>query len=131
MIIDVLTKSINLSSGIASVFAAGALKANPRPSEETFDLDQLAKHGLIEHDVSLSRNDLALGNNHTFDKSIWKGVMDSYGDLTETSFQSASKARYERMLQAKKDHEAAGKNFEYGIKEFVLSERNVQRSGID
>jgi hypothetical protein len=32
-----------------------------------------------------------------------------------------SKARYERVLAAKKAHEEAGKEFEYGIKEFVLS----------
>lgn len=36
-------------------------------------------------------------------------------------FNGVSKARYERVLAAKKAHEEAGKAFEYGIKEFVLS----------
>lgn len=124
MIVDVLTKSINLSSGIATVFAAGALKTNPSPGADSFDLDQLAKHGVIEHDVSLSRNDVAFGDNHSFDRSVWDAVMASYGEETVTSFESASKARWERVLAAKKAHEEAGKGgeFGYGVKEFVLSE---------
>lgn len=77
---------------------------------------------MIEHDVSLSRNDIAFGDNHSFDKSVWEGVMKSYGEKTETDFASVSKARYERVMAAKKAHEEAGKDFQYGIKEFVLSE---------
>ncbi|PBP27616.1 hypothetical protein BUE80_DR001409, partial [Diplocarpon rosae] len=121
MIIDIITKSINLSSEIATVFAAAALKANSEPGAESFNLDQLAKHGLIEHDVSLSRNDAAFGDNFSFDRSVWDGVMANYGEATETSFESASRARYERMVKAQKDHADAGKDFEYGVKEFVLS----------
>ncbi|KAK6580916.1 hypothetical protein PZA11_006404 [Diplocarpon coronariae] len=125
MMTDILTKSINLGSGIATVFAAAALKANPTPGAVSFNLDQLAKHGLIEHDVSLSRNDIAFGDNFSFDQSVWGEVMASYGEATETSFESASKARYERMVKAKKNHADAGKVFEYGVKEFVLKEERV------
>ncbi len=123
MIIDRLTKSINLSSGIATVFAAGALKVNPSPSADSFDLDQLAKHGVIEHDVSLSRNDVAFGDNHSFDKSVWDAVMASYGERETTDFESVSRARWGRVEAAKKAHEEAGKGgeFGYGVKEFVLS----------
>lgn len=39
----------------------------------------------------------------------------------ETSFESVSKARYQRLVAAKKAHEEAGEEFQYGIKEFVLS----------
>jgi len=121
MAVDALTKSINLDSSIANVFASVAITANPDHSAHYFDLDQVDKHGFIEHDVSLSRNDIAFGDNHSFDKSIWEKVMETYGDAAETSFELASKARYDRLMASKKAHEEAGKDFQYGIKEFILS----------
>ncbi|CZT53099.1 related to chloroperoxidase [Rhynchosporium secalis] len=120
-IVSVLTSSINLDSKIANVFATGALTTNPDHSAHSFDLDHLKKHGVIEHDVSLSRNDVAFGDNHSFDKGVWESVLKSYGEKTETDFVSVSKARYERVVAAKKAHADAGKDFTYGIKEFVLS----------
>lgn len=120
--ISALTSSLNLSSGVATVFASVAVTANPHPDPEnpSFDLDHVNKHGLIEHDVSLSRNDFLLGDNHSFDREIWDAVVATY-EGEETSFESVSKARYERLVAAKKAHEEAGKEFQYGIKEFVLS----------
>lgn len=47
--------------------------------------------------------------------------METYGDAAETSFELASKARYDRLTASKKAHEEAGKDFQYGIKEFILS----------
>jgi len=121
MAVEVLVKAINLDSKIANVFATGALTTNPDHSAHSFDLNHLQKHGVIEHDVSLSRNDIALGDNHSFDKSVWEGVMASYGEATETDFGLVSKARYERMMASKKSHEEVKKDFQYGIKEFILS----------
>jgi len=43
------------------------------------------------------------------------------GERTYTDFESASKARYGRVLACQKAHEAANKEFQYGIKEFILS----------
>ncbi|KAI9047379.1 hypothetical protein LZ554_008825 [Drepanopeziza brunnea f. sp. 'monogermtubi'] len=121
-IVSVLTQILNLGPGIAALFAAGALKAAPEGSgADTFDLDHLAKHGLVEHDVSLTRSDAALGDNSTFDAEVWREVIASYGDATETSFESASRARYGRVVSAREAHRAAGKEFEYGVKEFILS----------
>ncbi|TVY82939.1 putative sterigmatocystin biosynthesis peroxidase, partial [Lachnellula suecica] len=119
--VTAITTSTNLSSAIANVFASVALTANPDHSAHSFDLDHVNKHGLIEHDVSLSRDDVAFGDNHSFDRAVWDGVMASYGEATETNFGSVSTARYERVVACKKAHEEAGKGFEYGIKEFVLS----------
>ncbi len=121
MAVTALTKSINLDSTIASVFASVAVTANPDQNAHAFDLDQVDKHGLIEHDVSLSRNDIAFGDNHSFNAGIWGDVIGSYGEVTETSFESVSRARYGRLVASKKAHEEAGKDFQYGIKEFVLS----------
>jgi hypothetical protein len=119
--VNTLSRAINLDSKIGSVFAAVALTANPDHTAHFFDLDQVTKHGLIEHDVSLSRNDATLGDNSGFDQYAWDGVLQTYGDNKETNFALVSKARYDRFLACKKAHEAAEKDFAYGIKEFILS----------
>ncbi|KAF2488826.1 Cloroperoxidase [Lophium mytilinum] len=121
MAITALVDAIKLDSKIATVFAGYAVTANPDSAAHSFDLDMVDKHGLIEHDVSLSRSDYALGDNHTFDKGVWERVMSTYEGKTETDFATVSEARYGRVLAAKKAHEEAQKTFEYGIKEFVLS----------
>lgn len=118
---EALTRSINLDSSIANLFASVAITANPDHSSHSFDLDQVDKHGLIEHDVSLSRNDVAFGDNHTFNKEIWEESIKVYGENTETSFATVSQARYDRVIACKKAHAEAKKDFQYGIKEFIFS----------
>ncbi|KAH8762425.1 Chloroperoxidase [Hyaloscypha finlandica] len=121
MAVKAMTSAINLDVEIAKIFASVALTTNPNAHAHSFDLDHVSRHGLIEHDVSLSRDDFALGDNHTFNADIWKSVLDTYGDSKETNFALATEARYNRVIAAKKAHEAANKDFTYGIKEAVLS----------
>jgi len=121
MAVDVLVKTINLDSKIANVFASKALTSNPDHSQACFDLDQIGQHGLIEHDVSLSRNDYHLGDQCTYDEYIWDQVKEIYGDSKETTFELQTRARWARFIASKKAHEAAEKDFQYGIKEFILS----------
>ncbi len=42
--------------------------------ENALDLHLLQRHGFIEHDVSLSRQDVELGNNTVFDKSVYDDI---------------------------------------------------------
>jgi Peroxidase, family 2 len=121
MAVKALTSSINLDAGIAKVFASGALPANPDAHAHSFDLDHINKHGVIEHDVSLTRDDFASGDNHTFNPEIWKSVLSTYGDGKVTNFALASKARYNRVVACKEAHKAANKEFMYGIKEAIFS----------
>lgn len=121
MTVKALTNAINFDPDIAKLFASVALSANPDAHAHTFDLNHVNKHGLIEHDVSLSRDDIAFGDNHTFNPDIWKSVLGTYGDSEETNFALASEARYNRLIACKKAHEAADKEFIYGIKEALFS----------
>ena len=139
-----LSTSLNMDPSIVSALATHALGTNPDNNEvfsldhlctnvkniftgtadhsaRFFNLDHLAKHGDVEHDASLSRNDLAFGDNHTFNPKIWDAYMESYGDAKETTFASVSNARFARVLAAKKEHKDAKKDFRYGIKEFIIS----------
>jgi hypothetical protein len=77
--ISAITTSLNLSPTIANIFTSVALTINPDHDAHSFDLDMVNKHGFIEHDVSLSRSDYALGDNHSFDGGIWGKVVESYG----------------------------------------------------
>jgi len=127
MAIDALKKSVNLGGSVATVFAAGGVAANPDHSAHDFDLDHVDKHNFIEHDVSLTRDDFAFGNNSKYSPEIWKEVFDIYvegcaeGEEKVTSYTSASKARYARVMSSKAKHEKEGKEFNYGIKELILS----------
>jgi len=121
MAVKAMTSAINLDAEIAKIFASVALTTNPDPHAHSFDLNHISRHGLIEHDASLTRNDFTLGDNHTFNPDIWKSVLDTYGDSKETNFALAGEARYNRVIACKKAHEAANKEFIYGIKEAILS----------
>jgi hypothetical protein len=121
MAVKALTNAINLDADIAKIFASVALTTNPDAHAHSFDLNHVGKHGVIEHDVSLTRDDIAFGDNHTFNPDIWKSVLSTYGDSKETNFALASEARYNRVIACKKAHEAANKEFIYGIKEAIFS----------
>lgn len=121
MAVKALTTSLNLDATTSGLFASHAVNMNPDKTSNSFDLNHLIKHGDIEHDVSLSRDDVGFGNNHSFNPEIWANVMDTYGKDEMTSFQTASQARYNRVRAAKKAHEDAGVDLQYGIKEFILS----------
>jgi hypothetical protein len=121
MAVKALTNAINLDVDIAKLFACVALTTNPDPHAHSFDLNHANKHGVIEHDVSQTRDDIAFGDNHTFNPDIWKSVLVTYGDSKETNFALASEARYNRVIASKKAHEAANKEFIYGIKEAIFS----------
>lgn len=133
MAVRALMSSLHIDETIASVFSSGGVAANPNPHAHDFDLDHVDKHNWIEHDASLSREDIAFGSDSKFSPERWAEVWKVYQDgaVTEggasgvgtpsTSWESVSKARYERVVEAKKRHEEAGKVFSYGLKEVVLS----------
>jgi len=104
---------------IAGIFDS-ALPAIPDGSG-TLDLDHLAKHGVIEHNASLSRNDLAItGDCHHFDKTIWQTVLDTIGERKSVDYVTAGKIRNLRFVQSKNAHVAAHKSFDYGIKDLFI-----------
>lgn len=123
MAVNALTKAYNIDHHIADVFSGGAVKVNPDQTTQTFDLDQLDKHGYIEHDVSLSRNDIAFGSNAKFDKELFDEILEGYrkesGD--KTNWSAASHVRYERVKQSKARHEKEDKKWLFGIKENIMS----------
>lgn len=133
MAVEALTKAVHLDSHIATIFAAGGVAANPDHSAHSFDLDHVDKHGYIEHDVSLSRDDVAFGDNHSFNKVLFEQVLSgltsgSHGESSAssdnagtTNWKLASQARYARVTSSGARHKMEGKERTYGLKESILS----------
>ena len=128
--VDAMNKAFHIDPFLASIFAAGGVAANPDHRAHSFDLDHIQKHGFIEHDVSLSRNDAALGNNTDFNKELFDKVLDGHRSYAaapgpdtpaSTDWTSACRVRYDRVLASKEAHEKEGKQFQYGLKEAIAS----------
>lgn len=134
MAVEALGTALNIDPHIAALFALGAIGTNPDHSAHSFDLDHLDKHGVIEHDVSLTRNDAALGSNSEFSPEIFEQTIRGYEEAyrakhpeaTQESdftvdFETASHVRYARLLTCKANHEKADKQFTYALKEAITS----------
>lgn len=120
MLVDVMTRAdaIHLAPNLAEVVVNAALKVKELVSSTTIDLDQLDKHGFIEHDVSLSREDTALGSNSDFSSERWQEMLDVLASGRDglVGQEEAMKARFSRLLQSKERHKAAGTQIDYTIK---------------
>lgn len=130
MAVEALQRAYHIDPKLGSLFAAGAVGANPDHNAQTFDLDHVDKHGYIEHDVSLSRGDAAFGDNSSFSKEQFdeffqalhaNAASSTIGSDGKTNWKAVSQARFARVLESKSKHEAAGKQWNYGIKEAVAS----------
>lgn len=79
-------------------------------NSSTFNLHDVLKHGVMEFDGSLSRNDYYFGDALDFDPKIWKTMSDRLGLNNITSdpmskyvtVETAAKARLARVADAKK-----------------------------
>ena len=87
--------------GMDNVTAQGlfelALTTNPTPNATTFDLDNLSRHNILEHDGSLSRLDAYFGDNHDFDQGVFDQTKAYFTDET-IDLQTATNARLARVL---------------------------------
>jgi Peroxidase, family 2 len=71
------------------------------------NLDQLALHGAVEHDVSLTRLDFAQGDNFTIQPGLLKGLLAASSDggttLTAQDLASLRKRRIERQRETNQE----------------------------
>ncbi|KAJ8081111.1 hypothetical protein PM082_017952 [Marasmius tenuissimus] len=69
MILDAAEKAFNFERNI--LLTAGKLGLLTSPNEDTMSLEGLKLHGVIEHDASLSREDVAIGDSLHFNETIF------------------------------------------------------------
>jgi hypothetical protein len=71
---------------------------------ECLNLDQLNRHGAVEHDVSLSRRDFAQGDNHTPQKDLIEQILNSASDGKEVTTEDFARLRRLRLDQQQSDN---------------------------
>ncbi|OLN96433.1 putative sterigmatocystin biosynthesis peroxidase stcC 1 [Colletotrichum chlorophyti] len=87
----------NFVFGVAEPAFATSTTGNPK----TVNLKDLEKHGVIEHDASLSRADVAVtGNANKFDAAVWNGVKAHFTGPT-VDVKTMALARSDRIKVAK------------------------------
>lgn len=95
-LIVAFTDAVNLDPAATTLVGQKALTTG---NNVTFDLDMLNQPGVIEHDGSLSRNDFYLGDNHSFNQTIWNSVASHFNQST-ISIETAAAARKARLQAA-------------------------------
>ncbi|MCJ1388051.1 hypothetical protein MMC18_000895 [Xylographa bjoerkii] len=68
------------------------------------NLDQLSRHGAVEHDVSLSRRDFKQGDNTTPQKDLIADLISSSADGKVITATDLAKLRLRRLEQQKRDN---------------------------
>ena len=88
--------AINVSTEIATLLTLAGLKTSSDPASGAFTLTDLGKHGIIEHDGSLSREDTALpgGEKMTLNEAVYKDFLGYFEGESEVSVRLAAKARW-------------------------------------
>ena len=92
-------EAIHLARDSTLAPATLSLTTSTTGNPQTVNLDDMNKHGVIEHDGSLSRNDIYFGDNHSFNVTIWNSVAAFFTKPT-ISIATAGKARRARLAAA-------------------------------
>ncbi|KAJ7275901.1 Cloroperoxidase [Mycena rebaudengoi] len=95
MILDAADKGFNMAADAVLVAAKFGLLSGNDPT--TLDLDALKLHNLIEHDASLSRNDVALGDNLRFNETIFSTLAKSNPGVDFYNATSAGHVQHDRL----------------------------------
>ncbi|KAI0179052.1 Cloroperoxidase [Hypoxylon sp. FL1284] len=92
-----LGAALNINASLSTLLFNDAVATNPQPNATTFDLDDLSRHNVLEHDGSLSRPDAHFGDQATFNETVFNQTKSFWtGDII--TMQMASNARASRLM---------------------------------
>jgi len=120
MLISAFKSGLNVGSDVSVSLGTAAIALVAPAHSTSFDLDQLNKHNVIEHDASLSRSDYNVSpdhDNHDFNQTIFDQVLRVYEGMTETSIEVAAKAKIARL----KFEMGEDSQIFYGPEQYTLS----------
>ncbi|KIK53709.1 hypothetical protein GYMLUDRAFT_207262 [Collybiopsis luxurians FD-317 M1] len=100
MILDAIDEGYNVQP-ITILRAAAKLALLTTDNIDNFDLQDLALHGTIEHDTSLSRNDFALGDNIHFNETVFTTLNNSNPGVDYYNTTSAGQVLVQRLEEDK------------------------------
>ncbi|KAI7787299.1 hypothetical protein LA080_016373 [Diaporthe eres] len=91
-----LDTALNIPPEFGKLLHKAAVRTNPTGNvTNSFNLDHLARHNILEHDASLSRQDAAFGNNLVFNETVFNETRSNWQDTID--IQQAAKARLARV----------------------------------
>ncbi|KAI3395854.1 hypothetical protein diail_791 [Diaporthe ilicicola] len=91
-----LYTALNIPPEFGVLLHKAAVRTNPNGNlTNTFNLDHLARHDILEHDASLSRQDVAFGDNIAFNSAVFNETRSNWQDTIDV--QQAAKARLARV----------------------------------
>ncbi|CVL08760.1 related to chloroperoxidase [Fusarium mangiferae] len=99
---DGMLTGYNIENLDAVILFTQAIKTSPKyPNTHTFDLADLGRHNILEHDISLSRSDAFFADPNPFNETVWAESLIYFPDDLLTVEQVA-KARMGRLATSKK-----------------------------
>ncbi|KAI7761100.1 hypothetical protein LZL87_011505 [Fusarium oxysporum] len=99
---DGMLTGYNIEHLDAVILFTQAIKTSPKyPSTRSFDLADLGRHNILEHDISLSRSDAFFADPNPFNETVWAESLTYFPDDMMTVEQVA-KARMGRLTTSKK-----------------------------
>ena len=90
----------NMSHPLATFLTSIILPSVGKPGATTFDLTDLRKHNAIEHDISLTRHDIAQGDNYTFQPEMLEALLGDAGGGPATA-KTLAKSRIRRTNESR------------------------------
>ncbi|KAK4448771.1 Chloroperoxidase [Podospora aff. communis PSN243] len=102
-IVNGIDGALNLDPASSRPVAEFAATTSTTGNPNTLNLNDLSTHGVIEHDGSLSRGDIALGDNQNFKPKIYNTVAKFF-TKDHISIETAAKARRARLTAAAQEN---------------------------
>lgn len=98
---------MNIPPEFGKLLHKAAVRTNPNGNvTNSFNLDHLARHNILEHDASLSRQDAAFGDNIAFNGGVFNETRANWQDTID--IQQAAKARLARVNTSNMTNPAFG-----------------------
>ncbi|KAL6712353.1 hypothetical protein ACN47E_000230 [Coniothyrium glycines] len=111
LLVAKLNAGLNVSPEIATTLSQAGIALSADPSSGAFDLDDLNRHNAIEHDASLSRDDVDLGGTEKFSPAAFHRTLSFYGNAPEIGLKEVAAARWGRVQDSRKSNA----KFTYGL----------------
>ncbi|KAL4861205.1 hypothetical protein BDV12DRAFT_208265 [Aspergillus spectabilis] len=116
---DAMLDGFNIANSDAVILFLQAIRTSPNyPLTRSFDLADLGRHGILEHDISLSRSDAYFADPNPFNETVWAETA-SYFTTPMITVDQVAKARMARLATSKQtnpEHElsALADGFSWG-----------------
>ncbi|KAL1627206.1 hypothetical protein SLS56_006445 [Neofusicoccum ribis] len=91
--VNALGDALNIAPALATTFFNGGLRTNPTANATWFDFDMLHKHNVLEHDGSLSRQDMYFNTSNLFDADTFDAFLAYFGDADTLEVNATADAR--------------------------------------